>query len=139
MMKRFTLAISAMSLFVAASASATPASPAGDWVTDGGQSIVRFSPCGAGWCGHIDRVLRPEPGAPARDVHNPEPSLRSRAILGMRIVELNRVAGDRWKGTIYDPRSGKSYTALVRRLAGNQLEVQGCLAIFCRTLRWTAQ
>ena len=138
-MKRFALAISALSLFFAPSAAAAPASPAGDWLTDGGQSIVRFSPCGAGWCGQISRVLRPDPGAPTRDVNNPAPSLRSRAIEGMRIVELNRVAGDRWRGTIYDPRSGKTYTAKVRRLVGNQLEVKGCLAIFCRTLRWAAQ
>ena len=138
-MKRFAQAISAISLFFAPPAGAAPASPAGDWLTGGGQSIVRFSPCGAGWCGQIDRVLRPEPGAPARDVNNPAPSLRSRTIEGMRSIELNRVAGDRWKGTIYDPRSGKTYTAQVRRLVGSQLEVQGCLAIFCRTLRWAAQ
>ena len=137
-MKRFALAIFSMSMFAASPAAATPASPAGDWVTGGGQSIVRFSPCGPGWCGQIDRVLRPEPGAPARDVNNPEAGLRSRTIQGMRIIELNRIAGDRWKGTIYDPRSGKTYTAQVRRLVGNQLEVQGCLAIFCRTLRWAA-
>lgn len=139
MLKPFRLAAFGSALLISTSANALPASPAGNWITGGGQSVVRFDPCGTGWCGNIDRVLRPDPAAPTRDVNNPDPALRSRTILGMRIVELTRVAGDRWKGTIYDPRSGKSYTALVKRLAGNVLEVQGCLVIFCRTLRWTAQ
>lgn len=138
-MKSFRLAALSLGLLISTAAQAEPASPAGNWLTDGGQSIVRFSPCGTGWCGNIDRILRPTPNGPARDVHNPDPSLRSRTILGLRIVELTGTSADRWKGTIYDPRSGKRYTAMVRRLPGNLLEVQGCLAIFCRTMRWPAQ
>ena len=138
-MKSLRLAALGLGLLVSTAAQAGPASPAGNWLTAGGQSIVRFSPCGTGWCGNIDRILHADPSAPARDVNNPDPSLRSRTILGLRIVELTGASGERWKGTIYDPRSGRRYTALVRRLPSNVLEVQGCLAFFCRTLRWAAQ
>ena len=121
----------------ASPAPVAPASPAGNWTTEGGQSIVKFEPCGQGWCGRIDRILRRDPRASPQDVHNPDPRLRARPILGIRLVELTAADGDRWRGSIYDPRSGKSYKALVRRRSGNQLEVQGCLMVFCQTQRWT--
>ncbi len=139
MKKPVRLAVLALGLLVSTIAQAAPASPAGNWVTMGGQSVVRFGACGIGWCGNIDRILRHDPSSTGRDSNNPDPALRSRTIQGLRIVELTEANGDRWKGTIYDPRSGRRYKAFVRRLPSNVLEVQGCLAFFCQTQRWAAQ
>ena len=47
-------------------------------------------------------------------------------------------AGSHWKGTIYDPESGKSYTSKISRNADGTLKVQGCIAFFCKTQTWTA-
>ena len=121
-----------------ATANAAPAPPAGDWRTDGGQSVVRFEPCGQGWCGRINRILKTDPGASPHDIRNPDEALRKRPVLGLRILHLTKPEGDRWKGTVYDPRSGKTYKAVVRRVSAAQLDVQGCLMMFCQTQRWSA-
>jgi uncharacterized protein (DUF2147 family) len=133
-----TLAVPA-SLLLAAPARQVAPDPVGLWFTEGHRSAIRFAPCGAGWCGHIDRVLIPDPGAPAHDVKNPDPRLRTRPILGLRLLDLPRAQADGWRGTVYDPRSGRTYTATVRRTGADLLEVKGCLMMFCQTQSWTAR
>lgn len=46
------------------------------------------------------------------DINNPNPKLRNRKVLGMRIMEgfIYNSKNKRWEnGTIYDPESGKTY------------------------------
>lgn len=126
-------------LLLAASAGQPPADPGGVWFTEGHRSTIRFAPCCTGWCGHIDRVLIRDPGAPDHDVKNPDPRLRTRPILGLRLLELPRAQSDGWRGTVYDPRSGKTYSATVRRAGADVLQVKGCLMVFCQTQSWTAR
>ncbi len=116
-----------------------PADPGGVWFTQGHRSAVRFVPCGGGWCGRIDRILQRDPGSPDHDVKNPDPALRSRPVLGLQLLDLPGVQDGQWRGTVYDPRSGRTYNASVRRVSGDGLEVKGCLMIFCQTVRWTAR
>jgi len=117
---------------------AEPASPSGSWVTQGGQSVVQFSPCATGWCGRLARILKPDPKQSQFDAKNPDPNLRARPLLGIRLLNLTTPDGDGWRGTVYDPRSGKTYKATVRRVGIAALDVQGCLMMFCQTQRWTA-
>jgi uncharacterized protein (DUF2147 family) len=140
----FAIAGALALLFPAAQLPAAPvkvvaADPGGLWFTEGHRSAVRFVPCGSGWCGHIDRILIRDPGAPEQDVKNPIPGLRSRPILGLRLLDLPRAQGDGWQGKVYDPRSGSTYNATVRRIGADVLEVKGCLMIFCQAQRWTAR
>ena len=44
--------------------------------------------------------------------------------------------GDEWRGTIYDPKSGKTYRSILQRKGSNQLTVKGCLGPFCQTQTW---
>ena len=44
--------------------------------------------------------------------------------------------GDVWRGTIYDPKSGKSYRSIVKRRNASTLEVKGCIGPFCQTQVW---
>lgn len=109
---------------------------AGRWLTQGGQAIVAIKPCGAGVCGTIERVLKATPGAPTTDARNPDPALRSRPYVGLTILSGFRDGGSDWRGQIYDPKSGKTYRSTLRA-TGNNLEVKGCVAVFCRTQTWT--
>ncbi|WP_315760218.1 DUF2147 domain-containing protein [Sphingomonas sp. Y38-1Y] len=135
-MKRNALIAAAFSaLSIAAPAHA--ADPvAGRWLTEGGQAIVAIRPCGANLCGAIERVVKPTPGAPTTDAKNPNPALRSRPYVGLTILSNFKDAGSDWRGQIYDPKSGKTYRSMLKA-AGNNLEVKGCVAVFCRSQTWT--
>lgn len=120
----------------AAIAAPGPAPVAGRWLTEGGKAIVAIAPCGAALCGRIARVLKPRPGGSAIDANNPDRSLRTRPIEGLAILSGFAPAGDRWRGRIYDPESGRTYRAELAR-AGAVLKVKGCWGPFCRTQDWS--
>lgn len=115
---------------------AQPAPITGRWVTSDRAALVEVGPCGQALCGRIAKVLVADPAKPTRDVNNPDPGLRGRAILGMVFLTGFTAAGDRWNGRIYDPRSGRTYRSTVTS-DGATLRVKGCLGPFCRTQVWT--
>ncbi len=133
--RTLSLVIVTLALPTAASA-AKPIS--GRWSTEGGKAIVQIGPCGKALCGRIARVVKPTPGAPRTDVSNPDAALRSRPIEGLTILTGFSDAGSLWKGRIYDPESGKTYTSKLTRNPDGTLKVQGCIAFFCRTQTWSA-
>ena len=133
-----TLIFAVMTAWTSETARASTNDIAGPWLTAGGDSIVRFDPCGTGWCGQIARVILRKPGAATTDAQNPDPTLRTRPIEAARLFALDRIDGSAWRGTVYDPRSGRTYQAMVRRSGPGQLEVKGCFAVFCQVQHWTA-
>lgn len=122
-------------LFTAPAMAAPPI--AGRYLTADGSGIVQIGPCGSTLCGRLVRIVKPQPGAPATDVNNSDRALRNRPILGLPILSGFVDKGADWRGTIYDPRNGKSYRSIVTRAADGSLRVQGCIAVFCQTQRWT--
>lgn len=63
-----------------------------------------------------------------RDVHNPDPKLRSRKLLGMSILSgLHYVSKtNSWEGgTVYDSRHGRYWNASARIPADGLLHVRG--------------
>jgi uncharacterized protein (DUF2147 family) len=131
------IALAALALLAAGPlAAADPV--AGSWVTASRDGVVQIGACGASLCGRIARFLVvPPQGADQRDVHNPDARLRSRKLLGLPILTGFREDGGVWRGTIYDPKAGKSYRSVIRRLDAKRLEVKGCIGPFCQTQVWT--
>ena len=131
------IAIAALALLAAAPiAAAEPV--AGSWVTASRDGVVQIGDCGASICGRLARFLVvPPQGADQRDVHNPDAKMRSRKLLGLPILTGFRADGAVWRGTIYDPKAGKSYRSVIRRLDAKRLEVKGCIGPFCQTQVWT--
>jgi len=122
---------------LAVPALAAPQPVTGRWLTVQGKAIVEIAPCGAQLCGRIARVLKPRPGGPAVDSNNPDQRLRTRPIEGIQILTGFTADGDRWKGRIYDPESGRTYRSELTRTGGT-LKVKGCLVgPLCRTQEWT--
>ena len=110
---------------------------AGLWRTADKDAVVRIGECGASVCGKVVRFLvAPPQGADQRDVNNPDPKLRQRKLLGMAVLSGFREDEGLWRGTIYDPKSGKSYRSVMRRLDADRLEVKGCIGPFCQTQIW---
>ncbi len=109
----------------------------GRWVTQDKAAVVAIAPCGAALCGRIERFLvPPAQGNDQRDVNNPDPAKRTRKLLGTAILSGLAADGDGWRGQVYDPKKGKTYTAKLRRKADGTLEVKGCLGPFCQAQVW---
>lgn len=109
----------------------------GLWTTADRSGQIRVADCGATRCGKLAKFLvTPPQGTDQRDVNNPDRSLRARRILGLPILTGFKPDGDVWRGTIYDPKSGKSYRSIVKRRNASTLEVKGCIGPFCQTQVW---
>ena len=136
MFARWTAAAALVAGLAAPAFAADPI--AGRWVTPEKDSVIAIAPCGSSMCGTIARYLKtPEGGADQRDVYNPDKSKRSRKVLGLNVLTNLTEDGDLWRGTIYDPRNGKSYRSVVRRLSDGRLQVKGCIGPFCQAQVWT--
>ena len=132
-MRHHAVLIAALSLPVAANAAAPIT---GQWLTDDGKAIVTISPCGAGVCGHVTKVLKPNPNGPTVDRRNPDPAKRNRPIEGMQILANMADSGSDWRGKIYSPEAGREYSSYLSRKADGNLQVKGCVAFFCQTKIW---
>ncbi|MGY6550594.1 MAG: DUF2147 domain-containing protein [Erythrobacter sp.] len=115
----------------------------GRWITEERDAVVAIARCGnqakakAALCGKLDKFLvLPAGGADQRDVNNADPAQRERRLLGLAILSGLVEDGDVWRGQIYDPKSGRTYTSEVRRKGANALEVKGCFGMLCRTQEW---
>ena len=119
--------------------SAQAAAPiTGRWITQSKDGVVEVYSCGENLCGKLTKLLLNQPAGPgAKDINNPDKSLRSRTILGMNILTGFKAAGNEWKGQIYDPKSGKTYRSIVYKGKSGNLVVKGCIGPFCQAQTWT--
>ena len=109
----------------------------GQWLTQDRDAVITIGECGKSVCGRISRFLvAPPQGADQRDVNNKNPKLRSRKLLGMPVLTGFTEDGDEWRGQIYDPKSGKTYRSIIRRVNATTLEVKGCIGPFCQSQTW---
>lgn len=76
-------------------------------------------------------------GSPKVDKHNPEPKLRNAPLQGLTIVKNLTYDDGRWTdGTIYDPKTGKTYDSTIFVEDGN-LQIRGYIGWFYQTRTWT--
>lgn len=108
------------------------------WRTQSGAGTVRIEACGTKTCGRI-LTGTPKAGETGFDFRNPNPALRTRALVGANILSgFTRQADDSYKqGTIYNPEDGKTYRSEFKLKADGRLEVKGCVGPFCQTQVWT--
>ena len=80
-------------------------------------------------------------GVTKRDVHNPDPSKRSRPIIGLVIMSgFVKKSDMHWEnGTIYDPRNGSTYSCTLDLDGPDRIKVRGFIGISLlgRTEIWT--
>jgi uncharacterized protein (DUF2147 family) len=109
----------------------------GVWATPVDKSRVRIEACGADLCGYVVTSTRLVAEPDQRDVRNPDPSLRGRAVRNLKIFEVRRATPLDWRGSIYDPKSGHSYSVTLRLEGSDRLKLTGCLIAFlCETQSW---
>ena len=81
------------------------------------------------------------PGTPKLDDKSPDVARRKDPLIGLEIIKGFQFAGGNvWKdGTIYDPDSGKTYSAKATLVSPNELDLRGFIGVsmFGRTEKWT--
>ncbi len=110
---------------------------------------VRIAPCPEGLCGTLAKIVLPPgetraDGTPASpetltDVHNSDPALRDRPMLGLQIVTLTGESKPGvFAGTVYNPQDGKTYEGFVELKGPDTLRLNGCLLfnVVCRGEDW---
>lgn len=114
------------------SALAQTGDASGVWLTETGDSKVRLSRCGGGYCGTIVSTS----GAGV-DVNNPDASKRSRSLVGVQIVNASSAGSDGYEGTLYNPKDGKTYSGTLKVKGPGTVEVAGCvMSVFCKRQTW---
>ncbi len=119
----------------------------GVWLSGSGKAKVKIAkdPKTGKYEGRIVWLRDPkdEVGKAKIDKNNPEESLKSRPLLGLKILREFDYKGDGlWEnGMIYDPENGSDYNCTINLKDENTLEVRGFIgvSVFGRTDEWTRQ
>lgn len=103
------------------------------WYTSDKDAQIKFYKKGDKYYGKIVWLSEPdnENGNPKKDVENPDPDKRSRAIMGLELFKDFEYEGDNeWEdGTVYDVESGDTYDCLMWLEDKNTLKVKGYIGV----------
>jgi uncharacterized protein (DUF2147 family) len=155
-MRRSILVLSALFLLISPAAFAADEADAviGVWATEpdeeDGNAHIKIVREGDRYFGEIvwleqDRYPQNDDrgmgGQKKVDRENPDPDLRSRQLMGLRLLEDFTYAGKKvWKkGTIYDPDNGKTYKCKMTLTDEGILKIRGFIGVSLigRTAEWT--
>lgn len=114
----------------------------GKWYTDGKESVVEIFKKGDKFYGKIIWIKDEfnTDGSVKKDTKNPDESLRNQTIKGLEILKGFTFDDDEWSdGTIYDPKSGKTYSCIMKKKSGKKLSIRGYVGVslFGKTTVWT--
>ena len=117
----------------------------GIWLTQEADSKIEISKDANGvYSGKIIWLKTPKlNGKPRFDTNNPDEALKIRPIIGLNLLNNFTFDDDEWvDGTIYDPKSGKTYSSLMwfdDEDDTKTLSVKGYVgvSIMGRTVTWT--
>jgi uncharacterized protein (DUF2147 family) len=122
----------------------------GTWLNQKQDAKIEVFKCGSDYCGKIVWLKNPvypagstegTPGTPKVDTKNPDADKRKAPLLNMQIMNGFQFVGDNlWKnGKIYDPDSGKTYSAKATLVSHDELDLRGFVGISLigRTEKWT--
>jgi len=115
---------------------ALAADPTGDWRVQDGVADIRVAECNGSMWGVV--VWEKVPGG--HDKNNPDPAMQSRPTLGMpTLLDMKKAPGaDQWDGQVYNAKDGQTYTAKIKPVDPDHLEIQGCvLGFLCGGETWT--
>lgn len=115
----------------------------GKWLTSTGDAQIQIFPVGGKFSGKIVWLKKPNDstGKPETDDKNPDKSLTKRPILGLEMLRGFSYSEEGvWEGgTIYDPKTGKTYSCKISMVDNNQIYVRGFVGISLlgRTETWS--
>lgn len=117
--------------------------PIGVWLHDNKRIEMEIVPCGDRLCATLVWFRWPNnaQGLPLLDVKNSDASLRSRPLMGLKVLrDLRRTGDNTWEGgKIYNPDDGGEYNANMSIQTDGTLRIRAYLLapLFGHTLVWT--
>lgn len=119
-------------------------SPVGIWLTEEKDSKIEVYQNGDTLEGKIVWLKEPNEadGKAKVDIHNPDEKLKSRPIQNLVFIMGFKKEKDQNKwtdGSVYDPKSGKTYHGWIKLVDEKKLQLRGYVGIslFGRTAEWT--
>ncbi len=122
----------------------------GFWYNEEHDGIIEIYKCAGKYCGRV--VWAKEPDYPEDDKmgragqrrvddKNPDPHLRNRPIVGLKMMSGFIFYGEnKWSGgSVYDPKNGKTYSGALTLILPNKLHLRGYVlfSFLGRTTTWT--
>jgi len=104
----------------------------GKWISASGEGQIEIYKRGDKYFGKLAWIKQPndENGKPRTDDKNPNENLRNKPILGLEILKNFVFEDAKWQdGTIYDPKSGKTYSCKLTLKDANQLSIRGYIGV----------
>lgn len=104
----------------------------GKWLNASGEGHIEIYKKGDKYFGKLSWIKEPndENGKPKTDIKNPNPSLRNKPVFGIELLKDFIFEDKRWTdGSIYDPKSGKTYSCNLTLKDYNHLNVRGYIGI----------
>jgi uncharacterized protein (DUF2147 family) len=146
-MRNLIIAICLVSLlYIPVLATAQKAAPGdailGSWFNAEKDAIIDITRDGKNYTGQVNWLKNPlnDKGKPKTDIENPDPKLKSRPRLGLVILTnlVYKNSNKYEKGKIYDPKSGKTYSAQAELANHNLLKLRGYIGVSLigRTTEW---
>lgn len=123
-----------MLLFVAISFSALAQNKdaiVGKWLNPSGEGQIEIYKKGDKYFGKLAWMKEPNlNGKPKLDAKNPDEKLQKRALLNLEILKDFSYDDKKWTdGTIYDPKSGKTYSCNMTLKGNDVLNIRGYIGI----------
>jgi len=115
----------------------------GKWLSESGEGQIQVYKKGDRYFGKLVWLKFPDgdDGKPKVDARNPDPGKQKRTINGLELLQNFSFSGDNvWEdGTIYDPKTGKTYSCKLTLVSNNKLNIRGFIgiSILGRTEKWT--
>jgi uncharacterized protein (DUF2147 family) len=137
---RQLISLAAALLMIGVTAPARAAEPTGTWLTQRSDAQIRVARCGPSMCGTVvwlRNEVDARTGQPPVDSRNPNPSMRNRKILGLRIFAMASDGNGGWAGGIYNAEDGQTYAGRLVLRDPYRLEVHGCAGPLCGSETWT--
>ncbi len=115
----------------------------GKWLNASGEGQILIYKKGDQYFGKLFWLKNPndDKGNVKSDTKNPDSSLKIRPLSGLELLKNFKYEGDGvWeKGSIYDPKTGKTYSCKMSMKSSDKLDIRGYVGISLlgRTETWT--